>query len=125
MKAYVVFSSSEPVLVLARHTIRREAVLKELRRIGCQKFIAREVPVDPLRTLYGRQFDVIEESIQKGCDFRVLDYNGRRIFRSLPFSEFGPAFRHESPPITADPRQEPTRHVFRSSPAAGSPALFG
>jgi hypothetical protein len=125
MKAYVVFYSNEPVLVLTRTSIRHQEILKELRRIGCLKFIAREVPVERLRDRYGRQFEVIEESLRHGCDLRVLDYSGRRIFRQLPFSEFGPAYRHESPPITAKPRQEPTRHVVRSSPAVGSPALFG
>ncbi len=125
MKAYVIFSSSEPVLVLARRTIRSEAVLKELRRIGCQKFIAREVPVDHLRNLYGRQFEVIEASIQKGCDLRVLDYSGRRIFRYLPFSDFGPAYRREPQPGAAEPLRDSSHDAVRRKPSAATHTLFG
>jgi len=125
MKAYVVFSSKEPVLVMTRTSIRSKEILKELRRIGCLKFIAREVPVEGLRDRYGRQFDVIEASLTKGCDLRVLDFSGRRIFRTLPFSEFGPAYRHESPLIIADRSQRSARQVVRSSPDVGSHSLFG
>ena len=105
MKAYVVFSSTEPVLVLARQSIRNQAVQQELRRIGCLKFFAREVPVDLLRTLYGHQYDVIEKALKRGCSLRVLDYSGRRIFRYLPFSEFGPAIRCELSSTSTSPGQ--------------------
>jgi len=125
MKAYVIFSSSEPVLVLARRTIRSEAVLNELRRIGCQKFIAREVPVEQLRNLYGRQFDVIEESIQKGCDLRVLDFSGRRIFRYLPFSDFGPAYRRELQTGAAEPRRRSPHASTRQQPSPLTQSPFG
>ena len=95
MRAYVIFSSSEPTLIVARQTIQSKAVLKHLGRIGIDKFIAREVPISPLRIQYGRQFDIIEDAIQKGSDLRVLDFSGSRIFRNLPFSKFGPAYHQE------------------------------
>jgi len=113
MKAYVVFSSSEPVLVLTRHAIQSRPALEELHRIGCEKFIAREVPLHGLQNLYGQQYDVIENALRKGCDLRVLDYSGRRIFRHFPFSELGPAYRHESQPVLADTRQRKTRASSR------------
>lgn len=125
MKAYVVFSSSEPVLVLTRHTIRSKLVLEELHRIGCVKFIAREVPIHHLAWQYGQQFDVIEEAVRKGCNLRVLDYSGRRIFRYLPFSEFGPAYRHESPPVVADVTRKSKRASFRPNLGTAPPAGFG
>jgi hypothetical protein len=100
MKAYVVFSSTEPVLVVSRQTIRSPPVLDELRRIGCLKFIAREVPIEQVRCLYGRHYDIVEEAIDRGCPLRVLDYNGRRIFRWLPFSDFGPPYQKEMSPTT-------------------------
>ncbi len=124
MKAYVIFSANEPVLVLTRHTIRSKPVLEELHRIGCMKFFAREVPVNHLRWQYGQQFDVIEEAVRKGCDLRVLDYSGRRIFRHLPFSEFGPAYRHESPPVVADVARKSTRAPSRPILGTASPAGF-
>ena len=125
MKAYVIFSSNEPVLVLTRHTIRSKPVLDELHRIGCTKFIAREVPVNHLRSQYGQQFDVIEAALRKGCDLRVLDYSGRRIFQYLPFSEFGPAYRHESAPVIADSTRKSTRAASRPILGPASPAGFG
>lgn len=125
MKAYVVFSSNEPVLVLTRTSIRSKEILRELQRIGCLKFIAREVPVERLRDQYGRQFEVIEASLRKGCDLRVLDYSGRRIFRTLPFSEFGPAYRHEPALNIGSPSRGLSRPVVPSSPGAGPHALFG
>lgn len=116
MKAYVIFSSSEPVLVVTRETISSKPVLDHLGRVGILKFIAREVPVPHLRSRYGRQFDVIEEALQKGNDLRVLDFSGHRIFQNLPFSEFGSAYRREPHPTAADPIQESSRAAFRPNP---------
>jgi len=107
MRAYVIFSSTEPVLIVSQKTIRSQSVLAELRRIGCLKFIAREVPIDHVRCQYGRQYDVIEEAVEHGCPMRVLDYNGRRIFRFLPFSEFGPPYRRELPTVIDKPVPQP------------------
>lgn len=125
MRAYVVFSSSEPVLVLTRQTIRSKEVLDELRRIGCLKFIAREVPVSTLQTQYGQQYDVIEEAVQGGCPLRVLDYSGHRIFRYLPFSDFGPAFRCELMPAAVAPAREPPPLDTRSPVSPVPHPVFG
>ena len=73
MKAYVIFSSNEPMLVVTRQTIRSQAVLNQLGRVGTHKFIAREVPVPHLRRRYGRQFEIVEKALQKGNDLRVFD----------------------------------------------------
>jgi len=125
MKAYVIFSSSEPMLVVTRQTIRNEAVLNQLGRVGIGKFIAREVPVTHLRDQYGRQFDVIEEAIQKGSDLRVFDFSGHRIFQNLPFSEFGSAYRRESNPVFAGSNQKPPRPAIRPNLGSVPHAGFG
>jgi hypothetical protein len=124
MKAFVIFSSREPILVVTRHAIRDEVNLNQLSRIGIQKFIAREVPIPQLRRLYGRQFDVIEEAIRKGNDLRVLDFSGHRIFQNLPFSELGPAYRREHSPAKSGPIQESPRATSRPNPGPVSPAVF-
>lgn len=113
MKAYVIFSSSEPVLVVARQTIRSKPVLNQLGRIGIHKFIAREVPVTGLRSKYGRQFEVIENALNNGTELRVLDHSGHRIFQNVPFSDFGPAYRRESHPAVADAAREPNHTSYR------------
>ena len=122
MKAYVIFSSSEPVLIVTKQSIRNEAVLNQLGHVGIHKFISREVPVSHLRTRYGRQFEVIEEALQTGSDLRVLDFSGPRIFENLPFSEFGASYRRESnPALTGRPEKSP-RAAFRPNLGPMAPA---
>jgi hypothetical protein len=125
MRAYVIFSSREPVLIVTRLTISSTALLDQLGRVGIQKFIAREVPVSHLRNQYGRQFDVIEEAVESGSDLRVLDFSGQRIFRHLPFSELGPAHRREYSLAESDPTRETGRTFSQSVPGAVSRAVFG
>ncbi len=125
MKAYVIFSSNEPVLVVTRQPIRNQVVLDQLDRIGILKFIAREVPVLHLRRRYGRQFDVIEEALSKGTDLRVLDFSGRRIFQNLPFSEFGPAYRHDHSLKKAGSTRATPRTPCGPYPGSASPTGFG
>lgn len=125
MKAYVIFSSKEPVLIATRQTIRSKAVLNQLGRVGIRKFISREVPVGLLRSQYGSHFDVIETDVEKGSDLRVLDFNGRRIFEKLPFSEFGPPYRREHSMAASEPTRETTRATSQQSPGSVSPAVFG
>lgn len=125
MKAYVVFSSREPALIVTRHTIRNEAVLKQLDRVGIRKFIAREVPIGHLRNRYGFQFDVIEKALEEGTDLRVLDFSGHRIFQNLPFSEFGPAYSHDYPLKRPESVGERSRTPSRPYSASASSSFFG
>lgn len=125
MKAYVIFSSREPVLIATRQTIRSKAVLNQLGRVGIRKFISREVPVGLLRSQYGSQFDVIERDLENGSDLRVLDFNGRRIFKNVPFSEFGPPYRREHSMAASEPTRKTTRDTSQLFPGSVSPVLFG
>jgi len=101
MKSYIIFSSREPFLIVTSGTIRDKQVVEHLRRIGCTKFISREVPVAHIRRQYGRRFEVTEEALRRGGDLRVLDYSGEHVFQNLPFSEFGGAYRCEPAPAQA------------------------
>jgi hypothetical protein len=125
MKAYVIFSSREPVLIGTRHTIRNETVLSQLGRVGIRKFISREVPVGHLRRQYGSQFDVIKRALEKGSNFRVLDFSGRRIFQNLPFSDLGPAYRHDDPLKKAEPTRDTPLAPRGPYPVPASPSVFG
>ena len=125
MKSYVIFSSREPVLIVTRHTIRNEAVLSQLGRVGIQKFISREVPVGHLRSQYGTQFDVIERALEKGSSLRVLDFSGRRIFQNLPFSDLGPAYRHDHPLKKTVPTRDSLGTPYGPYPVPASPTVFG
>lgn len=125
MKAYVIFSSREPALIVTRHTIHDETILSQLDQLGIRKFISREVSVGHLRNQYGSQFDVIEKALEKGSDFRVLDFSGRRIFQNLPFSDFGPAYRHDHPLKKAEPTRDTSRTPCGPYPESASPIVFG
>lgn len=120
MKTYVIFSSREPLLIVTRRSIQNREVLGQMGRIGCTKFIAREVPAEQVRRQYPGQFEVIERALAKGDSFRVLDYSGERVFRKLPFSEFGLAYRYEfTPPRTQPPyRRHPIPQERGATPAA-------
>ena len=96
MKSYIIFSSREPFLILTRGTIRDMEVVDHLRRIGCSKFISREVPLEHVRRQYRRRFEVTETALRNGGNLRVLDYSGENVFHNLPFSEFGGAYRCEA-----------------------------
>ena len=101
MKSYIIFSSREPFLIVTRGTIRDKEVVEHLRRIGCTKFISREVPIEHICRQYGRRFEVTEKALRDGGDLRVLDYSGEGVFQKVPLSEFGGAYRCDS--ATAPP----------------------
>ena len=105
MKTYVIFSSREPLLIVTRRSIRNSKVIDHLRRIGCTKFISREVPLDDVRRQYGNRFKVIERGLQEGSDVRVLDFDGEQVLQSVPFSQYGRAFRCESVSAPASSRR--------------------
>jgi hypothetical protein len=125
MRAYVVFSSSEPVLVVTRHPISSPEVVTGFRRIGCLKFFAREVPVDLVRTLYGHQYEVVERALDENSTLRVLDYNGRRIFKYVPLSDLGPAYRCDLASPTDAPALEAGSAPGVGTPAPATQILFG
>ena len=101
MKSYIIFSSREPFLILTRGTIRDMEIVDHLRRIGCSKFISREVPIEHVRQQYGRRFEVTEMALRDGANLRVLDYSGEHVFQNLPLSEFGGAYRYETATVSA------------------------
>lgn len=96
MKAYLVFSESEPIVVMAsRQAVREGRLAARLARMGHDRFIAHEVPLDGLRRRYGLPFEVIASDIRNGKPIRVLDSNGRHVFESVPLGELGPEIRHD------------------------------
>jgi hypothetical protein len=96
MRAFLVFSEGEPIVVMAsRQAVRDGRLVDRLTRMGHERFIAHEVPVDELRRQYGVPFEVIESDIRSGKAIRVLDSDGRHIFDSVPLESLGPEIRYE------------------------------
>lgn len=92
MRAYIVFSGTGPILLLTTYPeMKDDRLVNKLSQKGIVKFIAYEVSVDRVRSVYGVPFDVIAADLETSEDCRVLDFNGHHIFGSFAFSEFGEA----------------------------------
>ena len=118
MRSYLVLTENGPLLVLtSRTSITDDALLDSLRHRGIEKFIAYELDLEAVKERYSHSFQNICQDLEGEEDLRVLDFNGRRIFRHLPFSEFGPPYRRESHPVVANSNRQSTRPAFR--PKAG------
>jgi hypothetical protein len=95
MKAYLVFGSSGPIVVLTSHGSLTDAdLLKKLAAKGLEKFLAYEVPIDLARQRYGTHFEVVTRDLNESDDLRVLDYSGGRAFRTFRFAELGEPIMH-------------------------------
>lgn len=96
MKAYLLFTSGGPLLVLTSHaSATHPAFLGKLTAKGVGKFIAHEVPVELAQQRYGNHYGVVEQDLHETDDLRMLDFNGDRIFRLFRFSELGEPIVHE------------------------------
>jgi len=93
MTAFVVFSESEPlIVVMAQRAVAEGSLPDHLANAGIDRFIAYEIDPDALRHTYGTPFDVVESDIRRGRDFRVLDANGAHVFERVNFADFGDRF---------------------------------
>ena len=90
MKAGIVFTGSGPMLILTTYdTFTDEKFAEKLRAKGVKKFIAFQVPVDPVKERYGMHFSVIMGDLKQTDDLRVLDYNGHHVMSNFSFKEMG------------------------------------
>jgi hypothetical protein len=96
MKAYFMFTSAGPLVVLTSYdSIINPELLKKLTSKGICKFIAHEVSVEAAKAKYGMHFDVIMEDLRQTDDFRILDYSGERAFKNFQLKELGPPIYFE------------------------------
>ena len=95
MTAFLVFTESEPMLVMASRTAVTDGQLEErLAHMGFDRFIAHEVPMTSLREQYGVPFEVLESDIRNGKGVRILDSNGRHVFSAVCLGDLGPGLAH-------------------------------
>lgn len=96
MRSYVVFTQDGPILALtSRPGITDRRLLTVFERRGIDKFIACEVPLERVRSLYGRPFDLVADEVKTGAELRVLDFNGPHIVSRLSLSDLGRPILHE------------------------------
>ena len=96
MRSYLVLTENGPLLVLtSRGGSTGEILFDSLHAKGIDKFIAYEVPVEKVHEFYGVPFEVISADLERGNDFRVVDFDGPHIFSRLSFSDLGRQIQHE------------------------------
>ena len=100
MRAYILFSGICPILILSTYPQPTdERLLEKLLHRGIVKFIAYEVPIERVRSIYGVPFEVIAADLERTEDLRVLDFNGHHIFSQFSFSELGDPIMCGEPPV--------------------------
>ena len=86
MKAGIIFTGSGPLLILTTYeSLTDPKLVEKLTNKGILKFIACEVPLDPVKVKYGTHFSVVMGDLKQTDDLRVLDYNGHHVSNSFSF----------------------------------------
>jgi hypothetical protein len=91
MRAYLIFTGSGPILVLATYPeLTDERLVTKLRYKGIDKFIAYEVQLDAVRERYPSSFAGVAKDLEGGDeDLRVLDFNGHQIMANFSLDSLG------------------------------------
>ncbi|HEX9944028.1 MAG TPA: hypothetical protein VGG03_18610 [Thermoanaerobaculia bacterium] len=96
MRAYLVFTGSGPILVLATYPeLTDERLVSKLRYKGIDKFIAYEVDLDAVRARYPASFENVARDLADAEDLRVLDFNGHQIMANFSLQELGEPIKFE------------------------------
>ena len=96
MKAGIFFTGSGPILILTTYdSFKAPEFTEKLRAKGIRKFVAREVPVDKVKQIYGNHYAVVMGDLSQSDDLRVMDYNGHNVFYNFSFSDMAEPVYHE------------------------------
>lgn len=96
MKAYFVCTDGGPMVALTScDSIDHPDFLEMVRAKGYRKFIAHEVPLETVKARYGVHFEAVCQNPFESDTLRVLDYEGKRVYRNFSFEEFGPPQYYE------------------------------
>ena len=96
IRAYLVFTGSGPILVLATYpSLMDERLLGKLRYKGIDKFIAYEVDLAAVQARYEHSFENVARDLQTGEDMRVLDFNGHQIMANFSLGSLGEPIKFE------------------------------
>ena len=96
MKSVVIFTGTGPILILTTYDSASDPkFVEKLAMKGIEKFIAHELPLALVKQKYGGHFDVVLHDVKQDADFRVLDYNGYRVFHNFSFNDMQQPVYHE------------------------------
>jgi len=97
MKAGIFFTGTGPILILTTYdSFTEPAFVSKLEAKGIKKFVAREVPVEKVKAMYGNHYNVVLGDLNQTDDLRVLDYNGHNVFYNFSFGDMAPPVYHET-----------------------------
>jgi len=95
MRSYMVLTETGPMLVVTScPSIGDRRVLETLSRRGVEAFIAHEVPVEEVRRVYGRPYEVVAAELETGVPMRILDLDGAHVLASVPLARLGRPVMH-------------------------------
>ena len=96
IRAYLVFTGSGPILVLATYpNLTDDRLVGKLRYKGIDKFIAYEVDLGAVRERYPQSFDNVAKDLDAEEDLRVLDFNGHQIMANFSLDKLGEPIKFE------------------------------
>jgi hypothetical protein len=94
-RAYLVFTGSGPILVLATYPqLTDERLVSKLRYKGIDKFIAYEVDLEAVQDRYPGSFENVARDLEGVEDLRVLDFNGHQIMANFSLDKLGEPIKY-------------------------------
>ena len=89
-RAYLLFTGSGPILVLASYPkLTDERLVQKLRYKGIDKFMAYQVDLEAVEERYADAFSSALEDLREAEDLRVLDFNGHQIMANFSLDSLG------------------------------------
>lgn len=80
-------------------TFNDPGFIDALREKAITKYMVFDVPVDLVRDQYGQLYHIALADLKQSDVLRVIDVDGQRIFKKIPFEAFGQLISHEEPTI--------------------------
>ena len=101
-KAYLLFTSTKPVVILTSYnSVEHPELLKKLKSKAIVKFIAYEVSIESIKTMCGKDSDIVHKCLRGSEDSKILDYSTLSASRKFSLNELSAPIFHESDQVHA------------------------
>jgi hypothetical protein len=96
MKSYLLLTANGAVLILTELDFKKHPdQLQKLAADGLDKFIVYQVPVKTVKASYEAHFDHTLNDPKQTGEFKVLDDDGKEIFRNISFKDLSAPLYYE------------------------------
>ncbi|MDA8017488.1 MAG: hypothetical protein MPN21_08570 [Thermoanaerobaculia bacterium] len=90
MRSYLIFTGTGPILVLSTYPkLTDDRLLEKLRYKGIDRFIAYQVDLEEVESVYPQSFKQARDDLEDREDIRVLDFNGHQIMANFSVDSLG------------------------------------